>query len=127
MINSSNKRNLTDPDSELDVPKKQKIKSSFQHPLGIKPWGNYYVDSIINNNFQISCRESSLGTLARLTDDLILEILGLLSVRDLLAISATSKVCYCFATFDELWKQLVIRKYNGDWWWQGTWRLTFLK
>ncbi|RIA98447.1 hypothetical protein C1645_685850 [Glomus cerebriforme] len=99
----------------------------MRHPLGIKPWGNYYFDSTdqSNNNFK-DCR-SSLGTLTILTDDLILEILGILDAKDLLSLGLTSRVLYCFSTFDDLWRQLTIQKYNGDWDWQGTWKITFLK
>ncbi|GBC05241.1 hypothetical protein RclHR1_06120005 [Rhizophagus clarus] len=123
-----------DLDDEFDSTKnydhvRQKKKSNvlmMRHPLGIKPWGNYYLDQS-NNNFKGDCRGSSLGNLAILTDDLILEILGIFDARDLLSLGLTSKVLYCFSTFDDLWKQLTIKKYNGDWYWQGTWKLTFLK
>ncbi|CAG8460494.1 3654_t:CDS:2 [Acaulospora colombiana] len=133
-MTSYRKRNVNDfdnesnniPDDTVFISKRQKIKSSLHHPLGIKPWGNYYVD-LLDAGSQNSCRDTCLGILARLNDELILEVLGQLSAKDLLSLSSTSKILYCFATFDELWKQMVIQKYNGDWWWQGTWRLTFLK
>ncbi|GES79792.1 F-box protein At5g06550 [Rhizophagus clarus] len=97
-----------DLDDEFDSTKnydhvRQKKKSNvlmMRHPLGIKPWGNYYLDQ---------------------------KILGIFDARDLLSLGLTSKVLYCFSTFDDLWKQLTIKKYNGDWYWQGTWKLTFLK
>src|SRR6266542_1090906 len=128
-----NKRKI---DDEFDTAKnhnhiRKKKKSNvlmMQHPLGIKPWGNYYFDSTDkSNNFEGDCRCSSLGNLVILTDDLILEILGVLDAKDLLSLGLTSRVLYCFSTFDDLWKRLIIQKYNGDWCWQGNWRVTFLK
>src|SRR5437763_759654 len=131
-----NKRKIEDFDDEFDTTKnydhvRQKKKSNvlmMRHPLGIKPWGNYYFDSTeqSNNNFK-DCRGSSLGNLSILTDDLILETLGTLDAKDLLSLGLTSRVLYCFSTFDDLWKQLAIQKYNGDWCWQGTWKITYLK
>ncbi|CAG8546309.1 6878_t:CDS:2 [Funneliformis caledonium] len=129
----SNKRKI---DDEFDTAKnynhvRQKKKSNvlmMRHPLGIKPWGNYYVDSKDQSrNFEGDRRGSSLGNLAILTDDLILDILGALDAKDLLSLGLASRVLYCFSTFDDLWKQLTIQKYKGDWCWQGSWRVTFLK
>ncbi|CAI2188621.1 6410_t:CDS:2 [Funneliformis geosporum] len=127
---SSNKRKI---DDEFDTAKnynhvRRKKKSNIlmmRHPLGIKPWGNYYFDS--KDQFKGDRRGSSLGNIAILTDDLILEILGVLDAKDLLSLGLTSRVFYCFSTFDDLWKQLTIQNYKGDWCWQGSWRKTFLK
>ncbi|CAJ0831953.1 8519_t:CDS:2 [Entrophospora sp. SA101] len=99
---------------------------SKKHPLGIIPWGNYYYLST-QKDFKGDCRASSLGDLAYLIDELILEIIEYLDPKDLLNLSSTSKVLYCFATFDELWKQFTIERFGGDWIWEGTWKHTFLK
>ncbi|CAG8840230.1 24165_t:CDS:1, partial [Racocetra persica] len=96
------------------------------HPLGIMPWGNYYIDST-EKGFRKNRRETSLGAFAYLTDEIILEIFGYLNVKELLILGFTSQVLYCFASFEELWKQLTIRRFSGDWWWYGTWKLTYLK
>ncbi|CAJ0767392.1 1369_t:CDS:2, partial [Entrophospora sp. SA101] len=63
--------------------------------------------------FKGDCRASSLGDLAYLIDELILEIIEYLDPKDLLNLSSTSKVLYCFATFDELWKQFTIERFGG--------------
>ncbi|CAG8785458.1 24291_t:CDS:2 [Gigaspora margarita] len=112
-------------DQYVNCLKKSKI-ALIRHPLGIMPWGNYYIDST-EKGFRKNRRETSLGTLAHLTDEIILEILGYLNVKELLTLGFTSQVLYCFISFEELWKQLTIRKFNGDWWWYGTWKLTYLK
>ncbi|CAO3573910.1 unnamed protein product [Mortierella alpina] len=100
---------------------------SLQHPLGIKPLGNYYMDAT-RADFTGSCRGPSLGRLARLTDEIIMEILDLLSPMDLLTLGATSRVLYGLTHLDDMWKTLTIERFKGDWTWQDdTWRATFLK
>ncbi|KAG9323967.1 hypothetical protein KVV02_003238 [Mortierella alpina] len=100
---------------------------SLQHPLGIKPLGNYYMDAT-RADFTGSCRGPSLGRLARLTDEIIMEILDLLSPVDLLTLGATSRVLYGLTHLDDMWKTLTIERFKGDWTWQDdTWRATFLK
>ncbi|KAF9925128.1 hypothetical protein FBU30_005021 [Linnemannia zychae] len=100
---------------------------SLQHPLGIKPLGNYYMDAT-RSDFTGACRGPSLGRLSRLTDEIILEILNLLAPQDLLTLGLTSRVLYGLTHLDEMWRTLTIERFKGDWEWQGdTWRATFLK
>ncbi|KAG0244750.1 hypothetical protein BGW41_006308 [Actinomortierella wolfii] len=100
---------------------------SLQHPLGIKPMGNYFLDAT-QPGFKGSCRGPSLGSLARLPDEVLLEILGNLSPRELLTLGECSKVLYALTHLDDMWKQLTLQRYSGDWDWQGdSWRATFLK
>ncbi|KAF9423959.1 hypothetical protein BGZ94_008115 [Podila epigama] len=100
---------------------------ALQHPLGIKPLGNYYMDAS-RPDFPGTCRGPLLGQLSRLTDEIIVDILNLLSPRDLLTLGATSRVLYGLTHLDDMWKTLTIERYKGDWTWQGdTWRATFLK
>ncbi|ORY97057.1 hypothetical protein BCR41DRAFT_314724 [Lobosporangium transversale] len=100
---------------------------SLQHPLGIKPLGNYYMDAT-QPDFTGSCRGPSLGLLSRLTDEIIMEILNLLSSHDLLTLGAASRVLYGLTHLDDMWKSLTIEKFGGDWEWEeDNWRATFLK
>ncbi|KAF9294069.1 hypothetical protein BGZ88_004515 [Linnemannia elongata] len=100
---------------------------SLQHPLGIKPLGNYYMDAT-RSDFTGPCRGPSLGRLSQLTDEIIMEILNLLSPSDLLTLGATSRVLYGLTHLDEMWKNFTIERFKGDWVWQDdTWRATFLK
>ncbi|KAF9436077.1 hypothetical protein BGZ76_004895 [Entomortierella beljakovae] len=100
---------------------------SIQHPLGIKPMGNYYMDAT-NKDFPGSCRGPSLGRLSRLTDEILMEILDLLSPTDLLKLGAVSKVLYVLTHQDDMWKNLTITKFKGNWTWHDdSWRATFLK
>ncbi|CAG8554871.1 18934_t:CDS:2 [Dentiscutata erythropus] len=112
-------------DQYVNCLKKSKL-ALIRHPLGIMPWGNYFIDST-EKGFRKNRRETSLGALAHLTDEIILEILGYFNVKELLTLGFTSQVLYCFVSFEDLWKQLTIRKFNGDWWWYGSWKLTYLK
>ncbi|KAG0349176.1 hypothetical protein BG004_001232 [Podila humilis] len=99
----------------------------LQHPLGIKPLGNYYMDAS-RPDFPGSCRGPSLGQLSRLTDELLVDILNLLAPRELLTLGATSRVLYGLTHLDDMWKILTIERFKGDWTWHGdTWRATFLK
>ncbi|KAF8933167.1 hypothetical protein BGZ52_008441 [Haplosporangium bisporale] len=99
----------------------------LQHPLGINPLGNYYMDAS-RPDFPGACRGPSLGQLSRLTDELIMDILHLLSPCELLTLGATSRVLYGLTHLDDMWKTLTIERFKGDWTWQGdTWRATFLK
>ncbi|KAF9136463.1 hypothetical protein BGX30_011166 [Mortierella sp. GBA39] len=100
---------------------------SLQHPLGIKPLGNYYMDAT-RSDFAGSCRGPSLGRLSQLTDEIIMDILNLLSPSDLITLGATSRVLYGLTHLDDMWKNLTIERFKGDWVWQDdTWRATFLK
>ncbi|KAF9984273.1 hypothetical protein BGZ65_000724, partial [Modicella reniformis] len=100
---------------------------SLQHPLGIKPLGNYYMDAT-KPDFLGSCRSPSLGQISRLTDEILVEILHLLPPQDLLNLGATSKVLYALTHLDDMWKNLTIEWFKGDWEWQDdSWRATFLK
>ncbi|KAG0254772.1 hypothetical protein BG011_005533 [Mortierella polycephala] len=100
---------------------------SLQHPLGIKPLGNYYMDAG-RSDFTGSCRGPSLGQLSRLTDEIVMEILNLLTSKELLTLGAVSKVLYGLTHLDDMWKTLTIDQFKGDWEWQDdTWRATFLK
>ncbi|KAF9185465.1 hypothetical protein BGZ51_007949 [Haplosporangium sp. Z 767] len=100
---------------------------SLQHPLGIKPLGNYYMDAG-RSDFTGSCRGPSLGQLSRLTDELVMEILNLLTAKELLTLGRVSKVLYGLTHLDDMWKTLTINQFKGDWEWQDdTWRATFLK
>ncbi|KAG0267535.1 hypothetical protein DFQ27_008676 [Actinomortierella ambigua] len=100
---------------------------SLQHPLGIKPMGNYFMDAT-QPGFKGSCRGPSLGNLARLTDEVLLELLGHLTPQELLTLGECSRVLYAFTHLEELWRPLTLERFKGDWVWQeDSWRLTYLK
>ena len=49
-----------------------------------------------------------------LSDDLVLEVLGLLPAHVLAAMSLVSKSLYCFSAHEDLWKALVLQVWNPE-------------
>ena len=94
-----------------------------RHPLGIQPSGNYLFDST-EPDFK-DCRQSSLGTLAHLSDELIYRVLGFVDAPDLAQLARSSKALYAWSHYDELWKHLVIKTFPLFEWHGRTWRETF--
>ena len=98
---------------------------SHAHPLGIKPYGNRYIDSV-EPGFNPAYRLQSLGGLAFLPDEIILAILATFDTETLVRLGSGSKVLYAFTLQDDLWKNLAIDTLGGQFHWQGTWRKTLL-
>lgn len=69
------------------------------HPLNIKPLGNAY-DGV---SLKASCR-----ILARLPDELLLQLLEYLGAQDLVNVGSTCKMLYAFSRTEELWRSLFI-------------------
>ncbi len=55
-----------------------------------------------------SCRGTGLGALARLSDELLLAVLGLLDAHGLTIASVASRAMLAFCTHEELWKALTL-------------------
>lgn len=98
---------------------------SHAHPLGIKPYGNRYIDSI-EPGFNPAYRLQSLGDFAFMPDEIILAILATFDVETILRLGSASQVLYAFTLQDEMWKNLTIDMLGGQFKWQGTWRKTLL-
>ncbi|TVU24916.1 hypothetical protein EJB05_27381, partial [Eragrostis curvula] len=88
----------------------------------VQPLGNLLLSASPRANL----RDASLGTLRQLTDELILDVLGLLPARDLTALSAASKALYVVASHDPLWRPLVLDELGGRFDFAGTWRATYI-
>lgn len=89
---------------------------------GVQPLGNLYFSSCAHNS-----RNTGLGNLQILTDELVLDILGLLDATHLANLSAVSKSLYIFCTHEPLWRNLVLEKYGGDFLFDGSWSYTYVK
>ncbi|XP_074353823.1 arginine-specific demethylase JMJ22 [Apium graveolens] len=89
---------------------------------GVQPLGNLYFSSCAHN-----LRNTGLGNLQTLTDELVLDILGLLDATHLANLSAVSKSFYIFCTHEPLWRNLVLEKFGGDFLFDGSWRFTYVK
>jgi len=76
-------------------------------------------------NPQMNSRDTGLGLLAMWSDEMVHDFLFRLEARDLVALQSVSKALYVFAGHEELWRDLTVRRFAGDFWFQGTWRRTF--
>ncbi|PGH28747.1 hypothetical protein GX50_08504 [[Emmonsia] crescens] len=70
------------------------------HPLGVKPSGNALTAT---HNIR-----HAIGSLAVLSDELIILLLECLDSASLLRLGATCKALYAFTRAEELWKALFI-------------------
>ena len=70
------------------------------HPLKIKPAGNAYA---ANGN-----SKSEAGLLAKLPDELLVQILEYLDATALQRIQCTCRALYAFSRLEDLWKTLFV-------------------
>ncbi|XP_042012709.1 F-box protein At5g06550-like isoform X2 [Salvia splendens] len=98
------------------------LKNSAQsHSHGVQPLGNLYFSSSPTNS-----RNTGLGNLQILTDELLLEILAFLSGTQLGVLSTVSKSFYVFCNQEPLWRNLVLDTYQNGFLYKGTWKNTFV-
>jgi hypothetical protein len=100
------------------------LRTRLEHPLGVKPIGNYFEDAV---NGVVECRASGLGRLAMLQDSQLLGLLNYCSAKDLASLAACSRAAYVYATHDELWRVLVLEEMEGHFEPKPTWKATYLK
>mmetsp|Transcript_30325 Transcript_30325/g.76224 ORF Transcript_30325/g.76224 Transcript_30325/m.76224 type:complete len:512 (-) Transcript_30325:6-1541(-) len=91
------------------------------HPLGVKPLGNQYVEQAV-----VPCRDSGLGTLRCFDDPLLLTILMQLDAVDLCRLASVSKSMYVFSHTEDLWRNLVLDEFQGDFQFDRSWKETFV-
>ncbi|XP_057805276.1 arginine-specific demethylase JMJ22 [Salvia miltiorrhiza] len=98
------------------------LKNSAQsHSHGVQPLGNLYFSSS-----SINSRNTGLGNLQILTDELVLEILAFLSGAQLGVLSTVSKSFYVFCNQEPLWRNLVLDTCQNGFLYNGTWKNTFV-
>lgn len=90
------------------------------HPLGIRPFGNYFLDGIP------STREAGLGIFAVLSDELLLRILEELDSRSLARMGTLSHVLYCIIDSEEIWKRQTLEAFGCDFDFFESWKQTFV-
>ncbi|KAL6508424.1 Arginine-specific demethylase jmj22 [Orobanche hederae] len=95
--------------------------SARSHSHGVQPLGNLYFSAS-----SINSRNSGLGNLQIITDELVLEILGLLSGAHLGVLSTVSKSLYVFCSHEPLWRSLVLDSCENGFLYNGTWKNTFV-
>lgn len=98
------------------------LKSSVaSNSHGVQPLGNLYFSAS-----SINARDTGLGNLQLLSDELILEILGLLEGNHLGVLSTVSKSFYVFCNHEPLWRNLVLETYEGGFLYNESWKLTYI-
>lgn len=99
-----------------------KLKSSATSNIhGVQPLGNLFFSSSSHNS-----RDTGLGNLQKLTDELVLEILGLLNGAHLGLLSTVTKSLYVLCTHEPLWRNLVLDSLKGGFSYDGSWRKTYI-
>ncbi|GAB2295779.1 Arginine-specific demethylase jmj22 [Dionaea muscipula] len=88
---------------------------------GVQPLGNLYLSSSPHNS-----RDSGLGNLRILNDELVLEILGLLDAARLGVLATVSRSLYVFCSHEPLWRNLVLETLGGGFLFTGSWRATYI-
>ncbi|KAF8396326.1 hypothetical protein HHK36_017941 [Tetracentron sinense] len=98
------------------------LKSSApSHSHGVQPLGN-----LLLNPFSSNSRNTGLGNLRILTDELVLDVLGFLGGTHLGALSTVSKSFYVFCNHEPLWRNLVLENLKGSFSYNGSWKSTFV-
>ncbi|KAI5425224.1 arginine-specific demethylase JMJ22 [Lathyrus oleraceus] len=107
---------------EEDTEEGFSIKSSApSHTHGVQPLGNLYF-----NPGSINSRDTGLGNLHTLTDELVLDILGFLDGTSLGVLASVSKSFYVFTNHEPLWRNLVLENLSDGFQYNGSWKTTFV-
>ncbi|KAA8516843.1 hypothetical protein F0562_017339 [Nyssa sinensis] len=118
----SKKQELPQQVEEEDVEEGFSLKASApSHTHGVQPLGNLYFNPSSHNS-----RNTGLGNLQTLTDELVLEILGFLGGTHLGVLSNVSKSFYVFCNHEPLWRNLVLENCNGGFLYNGSWKSTYV-
>ncbi|KAL5705594.1 Arginine-specific demethylase jmj22 [Ranunculus cassubicifolius] len=96
-------------------------KSSSSHSHGVQPLGNLLFNSSSHNS-----RNTGLGNLHKLSDDLVLDILAFLEGINLGVLSTVSKSFYVFCNHEPLWRNLVLENFKGGFSYTNSWRFTYV-
>lgn len=98
------------------------LKSSVaSNSHGVQPLGNLYFSAS-----SINARDTGLGNLQLLSDEFVLEILGLLEGNHLGVLSTVSKSFYVFCNHEPLWRNLVLETFKGGFLYNESWKLTYI-
>lgn len=88
---------------------------------GVEPLGNLLFQTSVAN-----VRDVGLGSLRSLTDELLLDILGLLGAKDLARLAAVSRAFYVVVHQDSLWRNLVLEEFKGTFSFTGRWKNSYI-
>jgi hypothetical protein len=123
--NRKRKRAPTNGGSDLKRIKTSALILGRKHPHGVQPLGNYFLYGA--GSSQEDTRTLSLGYLSMLSDELLIDLMNFFEPTELCKLAQSSKVLYIFTRDEDLWKEFCMDEFEGDWWFQGTWRDTYIK
>ncbi|CAN8298428.1 unnamed protein product [Cochlearia groenlandica] len=89
---------------------------------GVQPLGNLY----FVNRGAVNVRNTGLGNLHTLTDELVIDILGLLGATHLGVLATVTKSFYIFANHEPLWRNIVLDELKGEFLFAGSWKSTYV-
>lgn len=67
---------------------------------------------------------SGLGSFGILGERMLLRLLRRIPVKSLLRLMECSKSMWCFANYPKIWKRICIKRWEGEFRWKATWKLT---
>ncbi|OVA07214.1 F-box domain [Macleaya cordata] len=112
-------------DEELDEEERDEgfsLKSSApSHSYGVQPVGNFLLNSSSSNS-----RNTGLGNLYFLSDELVLDVLGFLDCTHLGVLATVSKSFYIFCNHEPLWRNLVLDNLKEGFSFNGSWKSTYV-
>jgi hypothetical protein len=72
-------------------------------------------------------RQQGLGEMAVLEDQQLIEqILIFMTASDLATLASVSKACYIYSHYGDLWRELVMDYFGGDWVYNASWKQTYI-
>ncbi|XP_045795815.1 F-box protein At5g06550 [Trifolium pratense] len=117
-----NQNRISVIEEEEDTEEGFSIKSSAPSQThGVQPLGNLYL-----NPGSINSRDTGLGNLHTLTDELVLDILGFLDGTSLGVLASVSKSFYVFTNHEPIWRNLVLDNLIDGFQYNGSWKSTFV-
>ena len=97
--------------------------SSVQNPYGVKPLGNLFCQTAD----VLSKRSMSIGAFAVIPEDILLNVLGLLTIEDVCGgLCLTSRVMYVYCHHSELWRDATLNRWPGNFYYRTCWKDTYV-
>ncbi|KAJ0089343.1 hypothetical protein Patl1_32796 [Pistacia atlantica] len=95
--------------------------SASSNTHGVQPLGNLFFSTS-----SVNSRNTGLGNLRVLSDELVLDIFGLLDGPQLGVLAIVSKSFYVFSNHEPLWRNLVLDNLKGEFLFNGFWKSTYV-
>lgn len=97
----------------------------WSNHAGVQPLGNALLE-VGGLTAWSAKRSRSLGSLARLSDELLCKVVIMLEPADLARLSQVSVGCRAFAMDEDLWRPAVFNRFNTAFTFKDSWRTTYI-